>query len=268
MSVDLQVDQALVLKKRARRRLVGAVALVLLMIIILPQILQDRSALTKPEPIKITMPEVQHEQTSASTEPVASSQQLAEPAVTAPQSAAEAELIDTPNVESIAAIKEAEAKELERKKALAKVAEAKAAEAKSAEVKATEAKVAEVKTEPATTPKPEVKKPEPVKVVKPAEKTIAETNAAPAKAAEEKSPAKSVSNFTVQVGVYSDAANVKRLQDQLKQAGFATTTEKTTTPKGDALRLKAGKFTSRQDAMNALAKIKEIGLPGIVISND
>ena len=273
MSVDLQVDQALVLKKRARRRLVGAVALVLLMIIILPQILQDRSALSKPEPIKITMPEVQHEQTSASTEPVANSQPVTEPAIVAPQDAAETELIDTPNVESVAAIKEAEAKELERKKALAKATEANAAEAKSAEIKAAEAKVAEIKTEPAATskpeaPKPEVKKPEPVKVVKPVEKAVAETSAAPAKTADEKSPAKSDSNFTVQVGVYSDAANVKRLQDQLKQAGFATATEKTTTPKGDALRLKAGKFTSRQDAMNALAKIKEIGLPGIVISND
>ncbi len=263
MSVDLQVDQALVLKKRARRRLVGAVALVLLMIIILPQILQDRSALSKPEPIKITMPEVQHEQASASTEPVAVSQPVAEPTVAAPQDAVDAELIDTPNVENIAAIKEAEAKELERKKALAKAAEVKAAEAKAAETK-----VAEVKAESVAAPKPEIKKPEPVKVVKPAEKAVVEASAAPVKAAEEKPPAKSASNFTVQVGVYSDAANVKRLQDQLKQAGFTTSTEKTTTPKGDALRLKAGKFTSRQDAMNALAKIKEIGLPGIVISND
>jgi len=248
MSVDLQVDQALILKKRARRRLVGAVALVLLMIIILPQILQDRSALTKPESIKITMPEVKHEQTSEPNEPPVPTQPVIEQAVTEPQSPAETELIDTPNVENIAAIKEAEAKELERRKSLAKAAEAKA--------------------EAVAAVKAEVQKPEPVKAVKPVEKAVVETNTAQPKAAEEKSAPKSVSNFTVQVGVYSDAANVKRLQEQLKQAGFATTTEKATTPKGDALRLKAGKFTSRQDAMNALVKIKEIGLSGIVISND
>jgi len=248
MSVDLQVDQALILKKRARRRLVGAVALVLLMIIILPQILQDRSALTKPEPIKITMPEVMHEQTSVSKEPQAPTQPVIDQSVNEPQDSAQTELIDTPNVENIAAIKEAEAKELERRKSLAKAAEAKA--------------------EPVALPKPEIKKPDPVKVVKPVEKVAAEINTAPPKAAEEKSPAKSASSFTVQVGVYSDAANVKRLQEQLKQAGFTTVTEKATTPKGDALRLKAGKFTSRQDAMNALVKIKEIGLSGIVISND
>jgi len=240
MSVDLQVDQALILKKRARRRLVGAVALVLLMIIILPQILQDRSALTKPEPIKITMPEVKHEQTSEPNEPQVPVQPVINQSVTEPQNAAETELIDTPNVENIAAIKEAEAKELERRKSLAKAAEI----------------------------KPEIKKPEPLKVAKPVEKVAAETNMVSPKAVEEKSAPKSTSNFTVQVGVYSDAANVKRLQEQLKQAGFATTTEKATTPKGEALRLKAGKFTSRQDAMNALVKIKEIGLSGIVISND
>lgn len=37
-----QVDQGLSFKKRARRRLVGAIALVLLMVIILPMVLEDR----------------------------------------------------------------------------------------------------------------------------------------------------------------------------------------------------------------------------------
>ena len=49
--------------------------------------------------------------------------------------------------------------------------------------------------------------------------------------------------------VYSNAANVKRLQDQLKQAGFTTHTEKVATSGGESLRLKAGSFSSRQDAV-------------------
>jgi DedD protein len=151
-------------------------------------------------------------------------------------------------VDSLAALKEAEAKEIERRKSLAKAAEA--------------------KTEAVVMPKAEVKKADPVKVVKSAEETQVEATSTPVKSVENQTPSKSEGNFTVQVGVYSDAANVKRLQDQLKQAGFTTTTEKATTSKGDGLRLKAGKFTSRQDAMSALVKIKEIGLPGIVISND
>jgi len=72
--------------------------------------------------------------------------------------------------------------------------------------------------------------------------------------------------FTVQVGVYSDAANVKRLQEQLKQAGFVTKTEKIKTAKGESIRLRAGSYPSRQDATLALAKIKDLGLPGMVVS--
>src|SRR3989338_8928252 len=56
MPPDLPNEQALNLKKRARRRLVGAIALVLLMVIVLPQVLQDRAAMTQLETIKITMP--------------------------------------------------------------------------------------------------------------------------------------------------------------------------------------------------------------------
>jgi DedD protein len=248
MSVDLPVDQALILKKRARRRLVGAVALVLLMLIILPQILQDRTEQTKPESIKITMPEVVHEQAYAQNVPQASASSEVDQQAAETEYVVESEPLDTPSVDSLAALKEAEAKEIERRKSLAKAAEA--------------------KTEAVVVPKAEVKKAEPVKVVKPAEKIPVEATSSPVKSVEDQTPSKSEGNFTVQVGVYSDAANVKRLQDQLKQAGFTTTTEKATTPKGDGLRLKAGKFTSRQDAMNALEKIKEIGLPGIVISHD
>ena len=49
-------DQELQFKKRARRRLVGAVALVLLMIILLPMVLEDRTAQTPKEDIVISIP--------------------------------------------------------------------------------------------------------------------------------------------------------------------------------------------------------------------
>lgn len=247
MSVDLQVDQALILKKRARRRLVGAIALVLLMLIILPQVLQDRSAQTAPSTIKITMPESEQVQVSEENnalEPT-SNPSLAEPqqAIEDTPALIQVEPEVTPTPDAVAALKEAEAKELEQKKSLVK----------SPEIK--------VNSVPA--PKADAKKVEPI-AAKPAEKP----QEISAKAGEDKPSPNQEGNFTVQVGVYSDVANVKRLQNQLKEAGFVTSTEKTATPKGDGLRLKAGKFKSREDAMNALTKIKEIGLPGIVISND
>ncbi|MEK9940786.1 MAG: sporulation protein, partial [Methylotenera sp.] len=58
MPPDSQNEQELMLKKRARRRLVGAIALVLLMIILLPQVLQDRAVLAQQAPIKIVMQDV------------------------------------------------------------------------------------------------------------------------------------------------------------------------------------------------------------------
>ncbi|MGJ8620130.1 MAG: SPOR domain-containing protein [Methylophilaceae bacterium] len=49
-----QVDQGLSFKKRARRRLVGAIALVLLMVVILPMMLEDREK-TVQEDVEIIM---------------------------------------------------------------------------------------------------------------------------------------------------------------------------------------------------------------------
>lgn len=54
-----QVDQGLSFKKRARRRLVGAIALVLLMVIILPMVLEDREKSVQQEDIEIVMPNEQ-----------------------------------------------------------------------------------------------------------------------------------------------------------------------------------------------------------------
>jgi DedD protein len=54
-----QVDQGLSFKKRARRRLVGAIALVFLMIIFLPMVLEDREKSIQQEDIEIVMPNEQ-----------------------------------------------------------------------------------------------------------------------------------------------------------------------------------------------------------------
>ena len=83
-------------------------------------------------------------------------------------------------------------------------------------------------------------------------------------AASKKNPA----SFTVQVGVYSDANNVKYLQGKIKEMGLSSHTEKVATPKGEKIRLKAGSFSSRPDAVKAQVKLQKIGLSGMVIGND
>jgi DedD protein len=225
MPPDLPNEQELILKKRARRRLVGAIALVLLMIIILPQVLQDRALLAQQEPIKITMPVVTY---PVSQEPLSQ-----------------------------------EAAGDEQRNTVAIVSDDKVPEFK------------EPVTEPIAIKTPENKPTKDVDnknqmtaaIAPQAEKKVAvkvpEASKAPSQVA-----IKPQESFTVQVGVYSDIDNVKRLQEQLKQAGFSTHTEKVKTPKGDSLRLKAGNFNSREDAVAALAKIKAIGLSGIVIGNE
>ncbi len=49
-------DQELILKKRARRRLVGAIALVVLMVTVLPMVLKDRSQEKAEDHVKINLP--------------------------------------------------------------------------------------------------------------------------------------------------------------------------------------------------------------------
>ena len=244
MPPELPNEQELTLKKRARRRLVGAIALVLLMVIVLPQVLQDRALLAQQEAIKITMPEAATEnqaKVNAAISPVdmADTQSSSNNAVPiADNQQAEPDAAPEPVIE---------------KPAIAKVPETKKIEMKA-------------------NPEPAVEKTAPVKVVevkKPqAPAMVAEAEKSSPVAPEVKGVQKSSETFAVQVGVYSDMANVKRLQDQLKQAGFTTHTEKIKTPKGESVRLKAGSYASRQEAVTALAKMKEIGLSGIVVGNE
>lgn len=243
MPPELPNEQELTLKKRARRRLVGAVALVLLMVIILPQVLQDRALQAQQEPIKITMPEVEKNV----PEPIPTQAAALTPQTQAP---VQQQLPATEPVKSTHPSATAE-QETAASNEVKNIGETESKEVKPKKPEQTQSKVQTQKqdqTQVASIPE----------------------NKLVAKAAEEVKPAavKTQGTFAVQVGVYADAANVKRLQEQLKQAGFNTYTEKVQTSKGESLRLKAGSFKTRQDAVDALAKVKSLGLPGIVISND
>lgn len=223
MPPDVTNDQELMLKKRARRRLVGAVALVVLMVIILPQMLQDRALLAKQAPIRITMP------TQAETD--------------YPQSAA-----------------------VKAQEQVSQTAAAPLPDVISNDVQPSVAEpVQDEKT--ATTPAKDIIDKSLRSNLPQQEKKSVPKDAEPAKT-DIASASQSQESFTVQVGVYSDVENVKRIQSRLKAAGFSTQTEKIRTSKGESLRLKAGSFTTRQDAVTAQTKIKAIGLPGIVISNE
>ena len=205
-------DQELNLKKRARRRLVGAIALVLLMVIVLPMILKDRSATNPQDQVTITLPneQAESEQAQAEASDFDSSVVPAEPSATALPEVTESEI-------------EAAASKIQP---VAKPAAAQTAAVKPALPKAATA-----------SPTPSVK-----------------------------SSTDANRQYHVQIGVFSDAANVKQLQSKLSDLGYKSQTEKIDTDKGKKIRLKTQVFADRNEAAIALENIKDAGLTGMVVS--
>ncbi|MES2182426.1 MAG: SPOR domain-containing protein [Pseudomonadota bacterium] len=232
MPPDLPNNQELALKKRARRRLVGAIALVVLMVVFLPMILQDRAALAPQEAIKITMP--------ASTQ--GNNQQ---PAV---------EDMQAPEVKS---------KVGEPSKPVADINPEASTDitAEKSNIVAKEEKNTQPKTQDKVNAETKVK-------AKAAEVKVAAEKTTEAKTADTQAQPKTPNSFAVQIGVYSEMTNVKQLQEKLKQAGYKSHIETLNTPKGEKFRIRVSSFHSRQDAASALEKIQAAGLPGMVISNE
>jgi DedD protein len=264
MQKEAVPDLELNLKKKARRRLVGAISLVLLMMILLPMLLKDRDGLAKRDAIKITL----DKQPSAIIESTVTERKVAEnvtakeepfPAALPELSVAEpvTETNNVPSVNSVAKNSDGAVHALDLPNQNAKSAVD--AKPKEQKVIVSETVVAETLAKKAPEPvkAPVAEKPVTEKLV--IEKPVkVESKAADNKAVAGKS-------YFVQVGVFSDAANVKRLQAQLTQLGFKAQTEKVNTSKGEKIRLRTTSFASRNDAANALQKIKNAGLTGMVV---
>lgn len=200
-------DQELQFKKQARRRLVGAIALVLLMVTILPMVLDDRANEAPQQDIEITIPGREDSDFTSKIVPV-----------------------------------------------------------DPEEMSNTQVALIPEETKPVEKPEPAKTDTSPVKPLETADpKTESSQPAAETKAAEPQPVEAEQGPFYVQIGVYSDAGNVKKLQDQLKAQGYKSHTEKIETSKGAKIRLRAGPFDSRLEAEGALAKIKDSGLTGMVV---
>lgn len=253
MPPDLHNDQELILKKRARRRLIGAIALVLLMVIILPRILQDRATLAPQETVKITMPEVNAKKpVEVMSANVIAIEPQADNTLTLQEDSAaanEAIVTETPVVSK--AVNETKAD-----------SNKKLSDTKNNQEDKKVEKIADLKSAD------DIKRDAKTSVSKPVESKLHEPKVVNPKPVETKPQQKIDGSFTIQIGVFSDIANVKQLQAKLKQAGLTSHTEAITTPKGEKIRLKAGSFSSRQDAAYALTKLQAADLTGMVISND
>lgn len=210
MATEKLSEQEIQFRKRARRRLVGAIALVLLMVTVLPMILDDREAQAPQPEIAVNIPSQQGGDFSSKIVPEAA------PAA--------------------APVNELPAKPVEDAPATPEPSKAEPAKPAVAAPAKTEAPVAPAKPEPAA-PKP-----------------------VPAK------PAAAEESYTVQIGVFSDAANVKQLQGKLSDAGYKSYTEQVDTPKGQKIRLRVGAYATRAEAEKARDKLKAAGTAGIVVA--
>ena len=171
-------DEEILLKKRARQRLIGATALVLALVIFLPMLLEE-----KPKPvgqdIAITLPPPPDTEFFPKVTPAAPSEDRPTPAVTPMPDA-------LPSAPS------------------------------------------------------ELKKPQPA---------ISENTA-----------------YLVQLGVFSNSANAEKLQATVALQGITSETETINSPQGTKTRVRAGPYSSKDEAQSIQAKLKTAGINSVVVT--
>lgn len=240
------LDPALTQKKRARRRLVGALVLGLAAAIVLPLVLDSEPRQTIPD-VQVEIPPRDTPLPPKADEATARGNEVAvvppvEPAspAPAPEKPAPAAPAEPPKAAAIAPAEPPKAapKAVDEHKPAAKAAP-KPAEAPKAAPKAPEAS----KTAPKVAAAPK-----------------AETSA-PATSAS----AKAETRFVVQVGAFANAGSARAQADKARKAGVRVYTETVKTAQGERTRVRVGPFTSREAADQARAKLKSIGLESSVV---
>ena len=241
-------DAQLLLKKRARRRLVGAVFFASVVAIVLPLIM-DNEPPRQVQDVEIRIPG-QDEKAFApkfATAPV--ERPAPAPVASAPvrtEVTAEAPAKPTARVISV-----------DGEKAPASVPEK--------PVKAAEKPAEKVAEKPVDKPaeKPAAKQEKPVE--KPVAKSDDAKRAAAILAGGDNKPApKAGGEYLVLIGAFSNEANVSNLKSKLGEQGIKTFSEALETPQGKKTRVRAGPFPSREAAEKALEKMQRIGVSGVV----
>lgn len=234
-------DANLQLKKRARRRLVGAIAIAGLAAVVLPMVM-DEEQKQQVQDVQIRIPGQDKTPFSPKvTKPVASS--AAGERAASPEKADVAQ--ETPPVVPVDQPAEASAT-----KPADKVPE---------------------KPDERKADKPVEKAPEGASP-KPAEKPAKVNGSEPQRAAAilegkavEAAPANNGSGqYVILIGAFSNPANVKQLQSKISELGVKVYTESLNSPEGRKTRVRAGPFPNREAADKALGKMKRIGVNGVV----
>jgi DedD protein len=262
-------DPVLPEKKRARRRLVGAIALALAVAVGLPMVLDSEP---KPLASDIAIQIPSREKAAPLPLPAAPGAAVLEPADSLDQ---REQFVEAPLPEPVEANTAAEA----QTRAEIKTVPVKPAEPKPAEPKPEPKPVARAEPKPAepkpAEPKPVAKAPakaeekaaaKPVKTPEDASRALAILEGKPA---DKPKPAVDDANpkFVVQVAALASADKVAELQDRLREAGIRSFTHQVPTAAGERIQVKVGPF-SREEADKMRARLDKVGLAGSMVRPD
>jgi DedD protein len=256
---DASDDPVLPEKKRARRRLIGAVALVLAAVVGLPMVLDsepkplaDDIAIQIPSKDKLlppptnarpgNPPAASRVAASASLDPT--EEVIASPAPDAVQAASKT---TSPTFEA-AAIPRADEQAAKEDKPVVKPA--KAPKAVAADKAAEHTALASAKPDTRAVEKNEDAA---------RARALLEGKSDPQAA--EKKPAK----FVIQVAALATKEKIDELQSKLKTAGIKSYTQKVATASGDRTRIRVGPFVSKEEAEKMRARIVKLGLNGTLV---
>lgn len=125
---------------------------------------------------------------------------------------------------------------------------------------------AEPKTESKTERKTELAHARPAEKVDEASRARAILEGRPEPKVEAKAePKKESGRFVVQIAALATQDKVDELQDKLKSAGIASFTQKVSTDNGSRTRIRVGPFSSKEEADRVRAKLSKIGLAGTLV---
>ncbi|MCS0583634.1 SPOR domain-containing protein [Massilia pinisoli] len=270
-------DPMLPEKKRARRRLVGAIALALAAAVGLPMLLDS-----EPKPIAgdiaiqipakdkaAPLPVPAAEKAVSAADSVDKGEEVidAPPPAKAPAAvaAAKPDTVTAPKVEHKPESKPEPAKP-ESKPETAKPEHKDAPKPEHKDTPKAEHKEAKPEPRPAEKDKAPVKPKADEKPVKPHDDTaralaILEGKQAEKAAEKERSAESGSQKYVLQVAAMSSAEKAAEVQAKLREAGIPSYTQKTTTPSGELIRVRVGPL-NKEDAEKVRAKLGRLGMSG------
>jgi DedD protein len=247
-------DPALPEKKRARRRLIGAVAMVLAAVIGLPMVFDSEPKPTNHK-IKLDIPSKDSPSTSGATASMSvelsnkSARPVLPPALPAPDASIDVaeEFISASAVSSGASV--TAAKVVTPTKLTPPVTKT--------EIKKENKENKEAKD--VNTSKDEAARALALLEGKAPSDTSAKTDTPNAKLVP------NAGSFTVQVAALSNPTKIVELQNKLKAASIQSSTQKIVTTSGEVSRIRVGPFTTKAEAEKMRVKLEKLGLGGKVI---